>query len=505
MKHFYIFLLAKLMLSQAFAAEDIFVIQHSRNYLEAAQRDGVDVKAALERDIGNSKRFYIIIARRNDCWTNQVSSAMQRSMVIRSAANVIVEASNSPTYFPVDRCVAQIKQQILSASQGLEIPRTHYLAPPNAAPESPERNSLQLRGSSIGINEPVEKIEDTPRKTNLRQIIVDTLLISLLIFGATYVVIRIARKKRQRQELQHSKVESLRQRVASKETEIRSKFPELQSQFHLNVLIIAATLLFISNSFAQGSYDLRLLDGSGTYRSKLVEAKKEIAISILSGRPAHIVVFGDSIRTIGEVRTIAQLDSVFVNLGKDKTTKLSDAISWLVSYTDSLRRQGFRPSVTVYSDFWNDDDGNEALSKGLIASREASDSLLPDTSRGPIERPTSGNESLAEGFFYGLSVSIVLMIVAWVGFLKRRRVSTQHYKILEILTGNQARQFSVSQLRNRKLKIAPSFDADVRSGSSELSVETAQENGSLSISMQPSKDNNEIITLTLKQENGHER
>ena len=495
-------------LANTYAATDIFVIQHPRNYAEAAQRDGLNVTQALQRDISEAGHLYVIIARRNDCWVNQSTSAVQRTMIIRTASGVIADAVSFPTYEPAEKWVAGIKQQVLRESGGMDMPRVHYLAPSNAAVEHSESLSPtsdpDLPHGVVASQQTLASDDgDRHRLTNWPQVIARTVVIVGLFCLVLYVLIRVKKEKANKQLIHQAKLDNLRQRVAGKETEFNARFPELQGVLHLNMLIFGAMLVLSQMCFAQTS--IKALDVSISFHPMHANVKNELAVSLINGKPFQLVIFGDSVRNLGTVRTLSTLDSIFTSLPNDKNTRLSDALSWLSAYTDSLRHKGRKASVTFYSDFWNDDNDNEALGEGLIGLSNTVGSQKADSLTSGKVAIRDGDASFKEGILIGgFGSSVVLGLIAAI-VSKGKKRGARFLKNVIISAGDLRKEFSIDQLQNRKIKVGPDIDADVRTfGSDAMVIQANQSNGTLSFGIHSPEHSEETIMITLNKEHTNE-
>ncbi len=485
--------------SQLFAATDIYVIQHSRTYIEASRRDGVDVLSALDHDVGTANQVYLVIARRNDCWVGQASSSLQRAALIRTATGIVQETSQRPTYISVDRWVSNIKQEVLRRSGGIEMPRIHYLAPPNAGPESGDRPSIdaedrQGRFGRVGAGDPRD--QDHPF-TDWPRILMTTFLIALSASLGGRALIRFRRNKAARELTNQTKLDSLRQRVDTKSSEIADRFPELKRELFLNVLLLTF-LIPLSSAFGQENFvSIRMLDVSITFHPMHRLVKSELALSLANGRPFELVIFGDSVRDLGKLQTFSQLDSIFARLPRDHNTRIADAFSWLALYTDSLRATGVKPTVAFFSDWRDDDNGNKAIANGFLA--------FPHTTKGQYDTlaqrpPAEAGFSFQRGLLCGVIGSASLFGIIGVIRGKRRKAIIHQYKTLLISTPTGQKEFSLDQVRDRKLKVGPEIDSDIRTFGSQEFLLHISPNGSLTLRVIPSGQKTDTLTITLKKE-----
>lgn len=504
MKLLHIIFLIAISLIRAYAATEVYIIQHSRNYIEAAQRDGLDVKKALERDISSAQKLYLVIARKNDCWINQATSALQRTMVIQAAVDVLTNASRYPTYEPVERWIAGIKQRVLRESGGLDIPRSHYLAPSNAAVESSENNLQLPRGTAMNINAelqptPTVPEEDKHRLTSWPEVFLKTFLFISVVVLVTYAFIRMKRYRLQKQIVLRDNINNLRSRVATKERGFYSKFPELQGLLHVNTIALVFT--FMVSQICFGQRLIEALDVSITYQPMHAYVKSQMAMSLMNGKSFDMILFGDSVRNLGTVKTLSTLDSIFVNLPRDRNTRLSEAISWLITYTDSLRQRGSKTSVNFHSDFWNDDNNNEAVNSGLIGLSNEVGFNKADSLHDAIGVSDNHRASVNDGIIIGGLGSLIMCSFCWFFLSKQRKQRMQNYNQLVVSTCGIDKMFLIESLRNKKLKIGPEIDSDMRTfGVNELVVEADEVNGTLSMNLHSPKQINEDIAITLRKD-----
>lgn len=486
------------------------VIGNPREFSEISRAKEITIRESLEKEIPNKGRQFIVVARRWDCWVTEFESPTQRKQIILNAAITIKDAAQFPVFCGTAATVAEIKKKVSEELSSDVVFNVSYLT--DASVGQKDDVDTQTTGTPLNVvttKEEVEASEDN--NSPLTPFRFFTWIFGL---GSIVAVVAIAGKqylksKNVKEEKRQTMINSLEESVAKNEQHLklhRFMFDEINSSLNCFIgLLLVGTLTFslaVPVYAADPELNL-LLDVSGTMVNSQapVKAKEILAGEVLRGTHPALWFFGDSVRFAKRFRTLRELDSVFVALPKDQNTRLAEALSFLVQYTDSLRRKGLKPYALLVSDFNADDAANASLLYLPTLKHNEQNSLVNQDHQ-PEQQTDFLLDMSDSSVLLAITVILFAIILIWL-FTRKKKPAEMFYTIV-ISNGHSAIEYKPREQKEKELLIADSVGADIRTFDSRRQVlKFEQLENSLKLTLREQNENVEPLTFLFS--NGKEK
>lgn len=487
-----IFLISLNLFAQNTKESTILIIRDPREYISLLNEQEISLKSSLEKEIGKQRNIFIVIARRNDAWVGACSEdSFERTKLIGNASIIIRDAAQSPVFYNVSPYVSELKKKIMKTNNGVVNIREIELTP--TVGESNDPFIMIPNQAEIKISEPSKSEEIQP--TTPKDIFI-TVVIIVVVFGLIILmVVGYLRAKKRREEDKKKELEDLLKLKHSSSNQYsiyptRSVVDDVMN--YLNIVLFFFLLsmpndfslaknIEASMSWKSGSEAIHKLvtnnnsesinntkkekiieyqfwiDLSGTALSMRPIIKKQLTNLVIEDKSVKIFGFGDSVRFIGTVKNLSEMEKMFKSLPKDSYTRLSQALIAVNHISDSLRYfKNIFPQIIFFSDFEEDDKTNAGLKLGILPLGRQTIAENRDTVR--VDNNYAIKLTSQELLILSGSLLFILLLIL---FLYRKKDKLGKIKLTVNLNGIEM-STRLTDLVKKAIKIGPTIDCDIR-------------------------------------------
>lgn len=513
-----IFLISLQLYAQNTSEATILIIRNPREYISLLNEQEISLKSSLEKEIGKQRNIFIVIARRNDAWVGTSSEdSFERAKLIGNASIIIRDAAQSPVFYDVSPYGIALKKKIMKANHGVVNIREIELTP--TVGEANDPFLMIPNQAEMKISGPSKSEETKP--TTPRDIFI-TVLVILVILGLIILIavgyLKTMKKREEEKKKVHGELLKLRHSSSDQYSiyPTRSVVDDVMNYLNIALFFFLLSIpndfslaksVEVSTSWLSGSeviYGLVTnnnfesinntkkekiieyqfwIDLSGTAVSMRPIIKKQLTNLVIEDKTVKIFGFGDSVRFIGTVKNLSDIEKMFKSLPKDSYTRLSQALISVNHISDSLRYfKNIFPQIIFFSDFMEDDKTNAGLKLGILplgrqTIAEKRDTVIVDNNI-PIKLTYQELLILSGSFLF-----ILLLVL----FFYRKKDKLGKTKLTVNLNGI-AMNTRLTDLVKKAIKIGPSIDCDIRTFDSSKYLISAQKSKSKYSLLIQSKD-----------------